>query len=72
MATILLTIGFIAIFFIFMSVRLIFIKDGKFKGTCASQREEGGSCGMCGEEVNKGESCKSQKRTKIEKLLFRF
>jgi hypothetical protein len=37
MATLYLTIGFLALFFILMSVRLIFIKDGQFKGTCASQ-----------------------------------
>ena len=30
MQTVLLGIGFVALFFILMSVRLIFIKDGKF------------------------------------------
>ena len=72
MATVLLAIGFIALFFILMSVRLIFIKGGKFKGTCASQSEEGGSCGYCGEDVNAGESCKKEKKSAIEKVLFRF
>lgn len=40
MATILLTIGILALFFIGLSVRLIFLKDGEFKGTCASQSPE--------------------------------
>ncbi|RLD20026.1 MAG: hypothetical protein DRI71_10960 [Bacteroidetes bacterium] len=35
--TTLITIGFIALFFFLMSVRLIFKKEGEFKGTCASQ-----------------------------------
>ena len=46
MATVLLGIGFLALFFILMSVRLIFLKNGEFKGTCASQspflQKEGG------------------------------
>ena len=72
MATVLLTIGIFAIFFIFMSVRLLFLKGGKFRGTCASQKAEGGTCGYCGEDVNAGESCKKEKKSAIEKVLFRF
>jgi hypothetical protein len=52
MTTVLLGIVLLGIFFLLMSVRLIFVKGGKFKGTCASQspflNKEGGSCGMCG------------------------
>lgn len=73
MATVLLAIGFIAIFFVLMSVRLIFIKDGKFKGTCASQREEGGTCGLCGDHVNAGESCKSEQgKSAIQKVFSKL
>ena len=72
MATVLLTIGIFAIFFIFMSVRLIFLKGGKFRGTCASQKAEGGTCGYCGEDVKAGDSCKKEKRSAIEKVLLRF
>lgn len=73
MTTVLLAIGFFAIFFLLMSVRLIFLKDGKFRGTCASQKAEGGSCGVCGTDVNPGESCKkSRTKSAIEKLLFKF
>jgi hypothetical protein len=61
MTTIFIAIGFIAIFFVLMSVRLLFIKDGEFKGTCASQNpylnKEGATCGFCGKTVNPGEQC---------------
>jgi hypothetical protein len=56
MTTVLLGIVLLGIFFLLMSVRLIFVKGGKFKGTCASQspflNKEGGSCGMCGKKVD--------------------
>ncbi len=69
MATVLLTIGLVAAFFILMSVRLI-IKKEEFKGTCASQnpflKKQGISCG-CGSEG----SCK-QELTEVEKVLARF
>ncbi|MEN7549019.1 hypothetical protein AAG747_13935 [Rapidithrix thailandica] len=52
MFTAIIGISFIALFFILMSVRLIFLKKGEFKGTCASQspflNKEGATCGMCG------------------------
>jgi hypothetical protein len=50
-----LTIGILALFFILMSVRLIFLKNGEFKGTCASQspflNKEGETCGFCGKTL---------------------
>jgi len=61
MTTVFLGIGFVALFFILMSVRLIFLKDGQFKGTCASQspylNKEGITCSYCGKKVREGESC---------------
>lgn len=61
MAVVLLSIGFVALFFILMSVRLLFIKDGEFRGTCASQspwlNKEGVTCGYCGKTLGAGESC---------------
>lgn len=61
MTTVLLTFGFIALFFVLMSVRLLFVKNGEFKGTCASQspflRKDGVTCGYCGKKVGDGESC---------------
>jgi hypothetical protein len=61
MAVFLLSIGIFALFFIFLSVRLIFLKNGEFRGTCASQspwlNKEGVQCGYCGKTIKHGESC---------------
>ena len=61
MALILISIGFVAVFFILMSVRILFVKDGEFRGTCASQspwlNKEGVTCGYCGRNLEGGESC---------------
>jgi hypothetical protein len=61
MAVVLISIGLVAIFFIFMSVRMLFLKNGEFRGTCASQspwlNKEGAACGYCGKTVTAGEPC---------------
>ena len=61
MTTVLLGIGFVATFFILMSVRLIFLKNGEFKGTCASQspflNKEGITCNYCGKSLQPGDAC---------------
>ena len=55
-----------------MSVRLLFVKKGEFKGTCASQspflRNQGITCG-CG----KGE-CENQinEESEVDKVMARF
>jgi hypothetical protein len=63
MAVFLLTLAVFAIFFALMSVRLLFIKDGEFRGTCASQspwlNKEGVQCGFCGKTLNEGDACAS-------------
>lgn len=73
MTTILLAIGLIALFFVGMSVRLIFLKNGEFKGTCASQNpylnKEGGTCGYCGKAVG---SCDSEEQNEVDKVMSRF
>lgn len=75
MTTVLLAIGILALFFVLMSVRLLFLKNGEFKGTCASQspflNKEGGTCGYCGKEVNPGEACKNPD-SEVEKVLSKF
>jgi len=50
----------VAAFFILMSTRILLVKNGEFKGTCASNnpmvKTETGECGFCGakpEEVCK-------------------
>ncbi len=54
-------------FFGLMAVRLIFLKDGEFKGTCASQspflKNDGVTCSLCGKnptdcDSNSGEEIK--------------
>ena len=64
MATVLLGIGIVGLFFVLMSVRLIFVKDGEFRGTCASQspylNKEGITCNVCGKEVGTCETAKAK------------
>jgi hypothetical protein len=61
MAVFLLTLGVFAMFFLLMSVRLLFVKKGEFRGTCATQSpflaKEGITCGYCGKVVGAGEAC---------------
>lgn len=61
MAVFLLTLGIFAAFFVLMSVRLLFVKNGEFRGTCATQSpylaKEGIVCGYCGKVVGEGDSC---------------
>lgn len=61
MAVFLFSIGILALFFILMSVRLIFIKNGEFRGTCASQSpwlsKDGITCNYCGKNFKDGEAC---------------
>jgi hypothetical protein len=75
MATLYLTLGFLALFFVLMSVRLIFIKDGQFKGTCASQNpylnKEGGTCSYCGKTVDENTSC-GNPDNEVDKVLAKF
>lgn len=73
--TILLGIGLVGIFFLFMSVRLIFVKNGEFKGTCASQNpylnKEGATCGYCGKTVGTGDPC-GDPENEVDKVLTKF
>lgn len=54
MWTAIMAIGLIGSFFALMAVRLIFLKNGEFKGTCASQspflNPDGGTCSYCGKD----------------------
>ena len=75
MTTVLLGIGFVALFFILMSVRLIFVKNGEFKGTCASQNpylnKEGDTCGYCGKTVSPGDGCENSD-SEVLKVMEKF
>ncbi|MFT6850988.1 MAG: hypothetical protein ACJATA_001806 [Sphingobacteriales bacterium] len=63
MQTLLLTLALLTLAFLGIAVRLIFLKDGEFRGTCSTQNklanpDGGGSCTVCGaapEEQCKGE-----------------
>ena len=61
MTVFLLSIGVLALFFVLMSVRLLLLKDGEFRGTCATQipnlAKEGITCGYCGKVVGAGDPC---------------
>jgi hypothetical protein len=75
MTTVIITLGFVALFFILMSVRLIFLKDGEFKGTCASQspflNKEGATCGYCGKTVDANSSC-GNPENEVDKVMAKF
>ena len=72
MTTVILAIVLIGIFFLLMSIRLIFVKGGKFRGTCASEspflHKDGTSCGMCGKKVGPGDQCQSGVRRVLAKF----
>lgn len=62
MTVFLVTLLVFVLFFVGLSVRLIFIKNGEFRGTCASQspwlNKEGVQCGYCGKTLKAGdEAC---------------
>ncbi|GGZ20038.1 hypothetical protein GCM10007049_10730 [Echinicola pacifica] len=58
-----------------MSVRLIFLKNGQFKGTCASQNpflnKEGESCSYCGKKMDDGEKC-GNPDSEVNKVMAKF
>ena len=75
MTTALLAIGILALFFVLMSVRLLFIKGGEFKGTCASQspflNKQGETCGLCGKKVTPDDDCANPK-SEVDKVLSNY
>jgi len=75
MTTVFLTLGFVALFFILMSVRLLLLKGGQFKGTCASQNpflnKEGATCGFCGKTVDTTSTC-GNPDNEVDKVLMKF
>ena len=75
MTTVFITVGFVALFFILMSVRLIFLKNGEFKGTCASQspflNKEGATCGYCGKTMDENTAC-GNPDNEVDKVMAKF
>jgi hypothetical protein len=72
MITVFLSISFVALFFLGLSVRLIFLNRGEFKGTCASQNPylnpEGVACGYCGKTVKAGSLCEKNE-SEVTKIM---
>lgn len=72
--TFLFALGVFALFFALMSVRLFFVRNGEFRGTCATQSpflaKEGIVCGYCGKTIGEGESCPNE--GKIDETLTPF
>ncbi len=62
MKLILLTIGLLALAFAGLAVKILFKKEGKFHGTCASAsphlNKEGSSCTSCGSRPD--QKCKNE------------
>ena len=58
----LITIGFLVFVFAGIGIKILFKKNGKFSGTCASQspflNKEGEACGLCG--ASPEEKCKNE------------
>lgn len=73
MAIFLLTLAIFALFFILMSVRLLFVKEGEFRGTCATQSpylaKEGITCGYCGKTLGEGDTtCGDPEKEKAQAI----
>ena len=55
MENILWTAGVIALFFVCLGIKIILLKDGKFKGSCGSMNITGdGTCSICGRTETEG------------------
>lgn len=59
MPVLLASVVFVLIAFFLFSVRLLFVKGGEFRGTCAGNssflKKDGIACGVCGRKP--GEAC---------------
>ena len=69
-----LAIGFVALAFTGIAIKILVKKDGEFVGTCASQspflNKEGEACGFCGaspEEKCKKEEIETNSLPEVEK-----
>ena len=70
MEVILLAIGFMAVSFAGIAIKILVKKDGEFAGTCASQspflNKEGEACGFCG--ASPEEKCKKKEEVQNTSL----
>jgi len=60
---VLVAIALVGLAFAFISIRILLIKGGQFKGTCANNnpflQKQGVTCGVCGKPA--GDACDSDK-----------
>lgn len=68
LTTILLTIVVISLVLGLLSLRLIFVKDGEFRGTCATNNpmltNDIGECSVCGKKPN--EDCQKEELERVQ------
>jgi hypothetical protein len=61
MKLLVITLVLVLLAFLLFSVRILFVKNGEFKGTCANNnpmlQKEGAVCGVCGRKP--GEACEN-------------
>jgi len=59
LAVVALAVVFVLLAFFFFSLRILLVKGGEFRGTCANNnpflQKEGATCGVCGRTA--GEPC---------------
>ena len=69
-----IAIVLVGFFFLALSLRIILIKDGEFKGTCASQspflNKEGEPCSFCGKDPADCDNKTSD--NEVDKVLSKF
>mgnify|MGYP006452929337 CR=1 FL=1 len=60
--TIILTVGIVALVVAGLGIRMVFVKDGEFRGTCATNNpmltNQIGECSVCGRQP--GEECQGE------------
>lgn len=70
MLTVLIAVGFLALAFAGIAIKILVKKNGEFSGTCASNnpllQEEGASCGLCGARPD--EKCRQDELPAVAKV----
>lgn len=60
-----LAVAVVLLSFFLFSLRILFVKGGEFRGTCANNnpflQKQGATCGICGRTA--GEPCGKEKET---------
>ena len=67
METAIVAVIFFGILFALMAVRILFVKDGEFRGSCSTQQQalqakHAITCGVCGQSVEPGMDCSDESK----------